>query len=169
MTVALGKRALLTILVFPIPSLKVVVAQGDAIAVGPPQACGLTTFACSSASGVCCTAGTCCGSGCCASGYACINEGLSNEACCWSFDPTKCGTVPSASRGLGTPLNYSRLDSMAKHKSIKGTIAFGFIWLRLWRRLRGDPELPRLLNRPDLDLSPRSDVRILIQVMQPVH
>ena len=83
--------------------LQKVGAQTGTTAVGPPLACGYTTFSCPS--GGCCNIGTCCGTGCCQTGYACINEGTSSQACCNSFDPTKCGTVA----GVGT-LTYLSND-----------------------------------------------------------
>ncbi|KAH6712743.1 hypothetical protein BKA61DRAFT_59906 [Leptodontidium sp. MPI-SDFR-AT-0119] len=79
-------------LCFVLFSINHIQAQDSTISVGPLLTCGLTTFSCPA--GGCCTIGGCCGSGCCANGYACINEGTSSEACCPSFDTTKCGTEP---------------------------------------------------------------------------
>ncbi|KAI1183914.1 hypothetical protein F5B17DRAFT_414322 [Nemania serpens] len=77
-------------------------AQAGTTPVGPLLACDLTTFACPGVNGCCPIAG-CCGSGCCALGYACINEGTSDETCCPTSDPTKCGTVASpSSSGSGS-------------------------------------------------------------------
>ncbi|KAI0096944.1 hypothetical protein GGR51DRAFT_488028 [Nemania sp. FL0031] len=77
-------------------------AQAGTTSVGPLLACDLTTFSCPGVDG-CCTIAGCCGSGCCALGYTCINEGTSEEACCPSSDPTKCGTVASpSSSGSGS-------------------------------------------------------------------
>src|SRR4051812_38156345 len=84
------------ILLFCLFSIPEVTAQSGTLSVGPLLTCGLTTFTCPGTSG-CCTIGGCCGSGCCANGYACINEGTADEACCDSFDPTKCGTAPLVS------------------------------------------------------------------------
>ncbi|KAI1755557.1 hypothetical protein F4782DRAFT_488950 [Xylaria castorea] len=90
-----------TLFVF-LPIIHRVEAQAGTTPVGPLLSCDLTTFSCPGVDG-CCTIAGCCGSGCCAVGYTCINEGTSDETCCPSSDPTKCGTVASpSSSGSGS-------------------------------------------------------------------
>lgn len=95
-------------------------AQSGTISVGPLLTCSITTFSCPGVSG-CCTIGGCCGSGCCASGYACINEGTPQQACCSSWDTTKCGTVtPPVSRiggGPDTPFLFIYIISIRRRNS----------------------------------------------------
>ncbi|KAH7311436.1 hypothetical protein B0I35DRAFT_411630 [Stachybotrys elegans] len=67
-------------------------AQSSTADVGPLLTCDLTTFACPGVNG-CCPISGCCGAGCCPLGYACINEGTSDQTCCPTSDPTRCGTV----------------------------------------------------------------------------
>ncbi|KAI0459132.1 hypothetical protein F5B21DRAFT_339962 [Xylaria acuta] len=94
-------KLLMVLFVF-LPIIHRAEAQAGTTPVGPLLGCDLTTFSCPGVDGCCPIAG-CCGSGCCAVGYTCINEGTSEETCCPSSDPTKCGTVASpSSSGSGS-------------------------------------------------------------------